>query len=52
MQKGNKENINILVEWYVKVQVDNDREKAQSEKDSDSKNEVGKNLIKNQVLIP
>ena len=34
------------------VQVGKDQEKAQSEKDSHSKNEVGKNQTNNQVLIP
>ena len=35
-----------------KIQVGKDQEKAQSEKDSHSKTEVGKNKINNQVLIP
>ena len=35
-----------------KVQEGNDQEKAQSEKDSHSKDRGGKNLINNQVLIP
>ena len=35
-----------------KVQVGNDQEKAQSEKDSHSKNRGGKNQTNNQVLIP
>ena len=35
-----------------KVQVGKDQEKAQSEKDSHSKIEVGKNQTNNQVLIP
>ena len=35
-----------------KVQVGKDQEKAQSEKDSHSKTEVGKNQTNNQVLIP
>ena len=35
-----------------KVQVGKDQEKAQSEKDSHSKPEVGKNQTNNQVLIP
>ena len=35
-----------------KVQVGKDQEKAQSEKDSHSKNRVGKNQTNNQVLIP
>ena len=34
-----------------KVQVDKDQEKAQSEKDSTPKTEVGKNQTNNQVLI-
>ena len=38
--------------YYTKVQVGKDQEKAQSEKDSHSKTEVGKNQTKNQVLIP
>ena len=35
-----------------KVQVGKDQEKAQSEKDSHSKIEVGKNQTNSQVLIP
>ena len=35
-----------------KVQVGKDQEKAQSEKDSHSKNRGGKKQTKNQVLIP
>ena len=35
-----------------KVQVDKNQEKAQSEKDSHSKNGVGKTQTNNQVLIP
>ena len=35
-----------------KVQVGKDQEKAQSEKDSHSKNRGGKNQTNNQVLIP
>ena len=35
-----------------KVQKGNDQEKAQSEKESHSKNRGGKNQINNQVLIP
>ena len=35
-----------------KVQVGKDQEKAQSEKDSTPKTEVGKNQTNNQVLIP
>ena len=35
-----------------KVQVGKDQEKAQSEKDSHSKNQGGKNQTNNQVLIP
>ena len=37
---------------YKKVQVGKDQEKAQSEKDSHSKNRGGKNQTNNQVLIP
>ena len=37
---------------YEKVQVGKDQEKAQSEKDSHSKNRGGKNQTNNQVLIP
>ena len=37
---------------HKKVQVGNNQKKAQSEKDSIPKTEVGKNLINNQVLIP
>ena len=35
-----------------KVQVGKDQEKAQSEKDSHSKNQGGENQTNNQVLIP
>ena len=35
-----------------KVQVGKDQEKAQSEKDSHSKNQGGKKQTNNQVLIP
>ena len=35
-----------------KVQVGNDQEKAQSEKDSNSKNRGGKNQTNNKVLRP
>ena len=35
-----------------KVQVGKDQEKAQSERDSHSKTEVGKNQTNNQALIP
>ena len=35
-----------------KVQVGKDQEKAQSERDSHSKNRGGKNQTNNQVLIP
>ena len=41
--------------FHQKVQVGKDQEKAQSEKDSHSKNQDGnqkKNQINNQVLIP
>ena len=37
---------------YKKVQVGKDQEKAQSERDSHSKTEVGKNQTNNQALIP
>ena len=37
---------------HKKVQVGKDQEKAQSEKDSHSKNRGGKNQTNNQVLIP
>ena len=37
---------------YKKVQVGKDQEKAQSEKDSHSKNRGGKKQTNNQVLIP
>ena len=37
---------------YTKVQVGKDQEKAQSEKDSHSKNRGGKKQTNNQVLIP
>ena len=37
---------------FKKVQVGKDQEKAQSEKDSHSKNRGGKNQTNNQVLIP
>ena len=40
-----------LVQWK-KVQVGKDQEKAQSEKDSHSKNRGGKNIVNNKVLIP
>ena len=52
----NKKTINLA--WYVciyiekKVQVGKDQEKAQSEKDSHSKNRGGKKQTNNQVLIP
>ena len=36
---------------FKKVQVGKDQEKAQSEKDSTPKTEVGKNQTNNQVLI-
>ena len=38
--------------WCKKVQVGKDQEKAQSEKDSHSKNRRGKKQTNNQVLIP
>ena len=37
---------------YTTLQVGKDQEKAQSEKDSHSKTEVGKKQTNNQVLIP
>ena len=37
---------------FKKVQVGKDQEKAQSEKDSHSKKQGGKNQTNNQVLIP
>ena len=37
---------------YKKVQVGKDQEKAQSERDSHSKNQGGKNQTNNQALIP
>ena len=39
-------------DWIEKVQVGKDQEKAQSEKDSHSKNRWQKNQTNNQVLIP
>ena len=39
-------------EKFKKVQVGKDQENAQSEKDSHSKNQGGKNQTNNQVLIP
>ena len=46
--------INIMLRSAVirweKVQVGNDQEKAQSERDSHSKSQGGKNYIENQVL--
>ena len=41
----------IVSGFGKKVQVGKDQEKAQSEKDSHSKSEVGKKQTKNQVLI-
>ena len=38
--------------YFNEVQVGKDQEKAQSEKDSHSKNRGGKNQTNNQVLIP
>ena len=38
--------------YYKKVQVGKDQEKAQSEKDSHSKNRGGKKQTNNEVLIP
>ena len=43
---------NAVVDHQGKVQVGKDQEKAQSEKDSHSKSEVGKNQTNNQVRIP
>ena len=47
-----KANLEHIPPFDEKVQVGNDQEKAQLEKDSHSKAEVGKNLINIQVLIP
>ena len=41
-----------MLNRFKKVQVGKDQEKAQSEKDSHSKNLGGKKQINNQVLIP
>ena len=47
---------NQLIIYFIlgckKVQVGKDQEKAQSEKDSHSKNRGGKKQTNNQVLIP
>ena len=42
----------ITVQANILVQVGKDHEKAQSEKDSHSKNRGGKEKTNNQVLIP
>ena len=42
----------LSVTYEKKVQVGKDQEKAQSEKDSHSKNQGGKKQTNNQVLIP
>ena len=42
----------FIIGTKKKVQVGKDQEKAQSEKDSHSKNQGGKNQTNNQVLIP
>ena len=44
--------LDLIPHRHEKVQVGNDQEKAQSEKDSHSKTEVGKNQTNNQALIP
>ena len=48
--------VEVIEAWnlasYKKVQVGKDQEKAQSEKDSHSKNRGGKNQTNNQVYIP
>ena len=41
-----------VIIYHKKVQVGKDQEKAQSEKDSLPKTEVGKKQTNNQVLIP
>ena len=41
-----------LIVWGKKVQVGKDQEKAQSERDSHSKNRGGKKQTNNQALIP
>ena len=41
-----------IIMYSKKVQVGKDQEKAQSEKDSHSKNRGGKKQTNNQVLIP
>ena len=48
-------NVNLVffnLGFFEKVQVGKDQEKAQSEKDSHSKNRGGKKQTNNQVLIP
>ena len=42
----------VGISCHKKVQVGNDQEKAQTEKDSHSKNRGGKNQTYNKVLIP
>ena len=44
--------ISQLIRFARKVQVGKDQEKAQSDKDSHSKNRGGKNQTNNQVLVP
>ena len=44
--------LNEQLFYSEKVQVGKDQEKAQSERDSHSKTEVGKNQTNNQALIP
>ena len=48
----NPQSLCSLTGMRKKVQVGKDQEKAQSEKDSHSKNRGGKNQTNNQVLIP
>ena len=48
----NSEKTELIGREWKEVQVGKDQEKAQSEKDSHPKTEVGKNQTNNQVLIP
>ena len=52
---GQENFVNNIIHCHIflprKVQVDKDQEKAQSEKDSHSKNRGGKNQTNNQALI-
>ena len=52
MYKNSIQCNNLPIFSFKKVQVGKDQEKAQSEKDSHSKTEVGTNQTNNQVLIP